>query len=291
MKDNARFANKIVIITGASSGIGRATALAFAREGATTVLVSRSEEKLQKVANEIRLFNPSTLVIPTDVSLQEKVHSMVEKVQTEYGRVDILVNNAGTAFVGPIGGERFLEDTREMMEVDFYGTVYCTKAVLPIMQRQGAGHIVNMSSVVGRKAFPHFAGYSASMHAISAFSDALRQELHESGIYVSIIHPALTQTAMLSHVSPSDMPPPFRRMTPITAESVAEAVLKAVDKKHIRVIVPSQPKRLLLADAISPRFGDRIVKMFSNPTFAYLIGIYRGNVYEHNEPFDEVVKN
>jgi short-subunit dehydrogenase len=267
MKDNARFANKIVIITGASSGIGRATALAFAREGATTVLVSRSEEKLQKVANEIRLFNPSTLVIPTDVSLQEKVHSMVEKVQTEYGRVDILVNNAGTAFVGPIGGERFLEDTREMMEVDFYGTVYCTKAVLPIMQRQGAGHIVNMSSVVGRKAFPHFAGYSASMH------------------------PALTQTAMLSHVSPSDMPPPFRRMTPITAESVAEAVLKAVDKKHIRVIVPSQPKRLLLADAISPRFGDRIVKMFSNPTFAYLIGIYRGNVYEHNEPFDEVVKN
>jgi len=204
---------------------------------------------------------------------------MVKKALAEYGKVDILVNNVGSAFVGPISHEKFIEETKKMIAVDFYGTVYCTKEVLPIMQRQGSGHIVNMSSVVGRKAFPHFGGYSIAMHAISAFSDALRQELHGSGIYVSVMHPALTQTSMLSHVSPADMPPSFRRMTPITAESVAEAVLKAVDKKHYRVIVPSQSKRLLLADAISPRLGDRIVRMFSNPTFTSLIGIYRGNVY------------
>lgn len=282
MKDNARFRDKAVIITGASSGIGRATALAFAREGANTILASRSQEKLEKVADQIRLFNPSTLVILTDVSMQEKVHDMVEKALADYGRVDILVNNAGSAFVGPISQENFVEDTKKMMEVDFYGTVYCTMEVLPIMQKQGSGHIVNMSSVVGRKAFPHFGGYSIAMHAISAFSDALRQELHGSGIYVSVIHPALTQTPMLSHVSPADMPPPFRRMTPITTESVAEAVLNGVDKKHYRVVVPSQPKRLLLADAMSPRLGDQIVRMFSNPTFASLIGIYRGNVYKHN---------
>ena len=283
MKDNARFTNKVVIITGASSGIGRATALAFAREGATTILVSRSEEKLEKVANEIRLFNPSTLVIPTDVSLQEKVHAMVEKVLAECGRVDILVNNAGSAFVGPINHEKFVEDTKKMMAVDLYGTVYCTKEVLPIMQRQGRGHIVNMSSVVGRKAFPHFAGYSISMHAITAFSDALRQELHGSGIYVSIIHPALTQTALLSHVNPADMPPPFRRFTPISVESVAEALLRGINKKQYRIIVPFQPKMLLLADAISPRLGDLIVRLMPNRVFSSLLRLYRGKIYEHNE--------
>ncbi|MBI2487522.1 MAG: SDR family oxidoreductase [Deltaproteobacteria bacterium] len=285
MKDKEKFIDKVVIITGASSGIGRATSLAFAREGASTVLVSRTAEKLEKVANEIRKLNPNVLIIPTDVSLQDSIRNMIEKVMAEYGRVDILVNNAGTAHVGPISHEKFVEDTKEMMAVDFYGTVYCTKAVLPIMQRHGRGHIVNMSSVVGRKAFPHFAGYSVSMHAITAFSDALRQELHGSGIYVSIIHPALTQTAMLSHISPADMPPPFRRMTPITAESVAEAVLDAVHKKHLRVILPSQPKRLLLADAISPRLGDRIVRLMPNRVFASLIGIYRGKMYEHDTSY------
>ena len=281
MKDKARFKDKVVMITGASSGIGRATALAFAREGATTILVSRSEEKLEKVENEIRKFNPDVLVVPTDVSLQEGVHNMVEKVMGKYGRVDILFNNAGSSYVGRIDNVNFVDDTKKMMEVDFFGTVYCTKEVLPIMQKQGSGHIINMSSVVGRKAFPHFAGYSSSMHAITAFSDSLRQELRGSGINVSTIHPALTQTPLLDHVSPEDMPPPFKRMTPISVESVAAAVLNGVYKNQPRIVVPFQPKMLLLADAISPRLGDLIVRLMPNRVFASLIGIYRGKVYEH----------
>ncbi len=285
MKDRARFTNKVVIITGASSGIGRATALAFAREGAITILASRSLENLQKVADEIRNLNPNVSVVATDVSLQDSVHNMVENVMKQYWRVDILFNNAGGAFVGPINHEKFVENTKEMMAVGFYGAVHCTREVLPIMQRQGSGHIVNMSSVVGRKAFPHFGGYSIVMHAISAFSDALRQELYGSGIYVSIIHPALTQTPMLSHVCPSDMPPPFRRFTPISPEAVAETVLNGVHKKQYRVVIPSQPKRLLLADAISPALGDMIVRLMPNRVFASLIGIYSGKVYEHNKSY------
>ncbi len=281
MKDKARFRDKVVMITGASSGIGRATALAFAREGATTILVSRSEEKLEKVANEIRKFNPNILVVPTDVSLQEGVHNMVEKVMGKYGRVDILFNNAGSSYVGRIDNVNFVDDTKKMMEVDFFGTVYCTKEVLPIMQKQGSGHIINMSSVVGKKAFPHFGGYSSTMHAIAGFTDSLRQELHGSGIHVSIIHPALTQTPMLYHVDPADMPPPFRRMTPIPVESVAAAVLNGVYKNQARIVVPFQPKMLLLADAISPRLGDLIVRLMPNRVFAFLIGIYRGKVYEN----------
>ncbi|MGH7909202.1 MAG: SDR family NAD(P)-dependent oxidoreductase [Thermodesulfobacteriota bacterium] len=285
MKDKARFTNKVVIITGASSGIGRATALAFAREGATTILVSRSKERLQRVADEIRNFSPDVSVVATDVSLQNSVRNMVEKVMSEYGRVDILFNNAGSAFVGPINHEKFVEDTKKMIEVDFFGTVYCTKEVLPIMKKQGSGHIINMSSVVGRKAFPHFGGYSASMHAISGFTDALRQELYGSGINVSIIHPALTQTPLLEHVKPEEIPPPFKRFTPISVESVAYAVLRGVHKKQYRIIVPFQPKILLLADAISPRLGDLIVRLMPNRVFASLIGIYRGKIYEHGKSY------
>ncbi len=285
MKSKTRFKDKVVIITGASSGIGRATALAFAREGATTVLVSRSREKLERVADEIRNFNPNVLVVPTDVSLQDSVHNMVEKVMDEYGRVDILFNNAGSSFVGRIEDEDFVENTKNMIEVDFFGTVYCTKAVLPIMQKQGMGHIINMSSVVGRKAFPHFGGYSSAMHAISGFTDSLRQELGGSGISVSMIHPALTQTPLLDHVSPEDMPPPFRRFTPIPVESVAEAVLNGVDKNQARIIVPFQPKFLLLADAISPRLGDLIVRLLPNKVFSSLLRIYRGKTYEHSKSY------
>jgi NADP-dependent 3-hydroxy acid dehydrogenase YdfG len=156
MNGNLRFEDKIVAITGASSGIGRASALAFAREGATTVLASRSEEKLERVADEIRSFNPRVLVIPTDVSVREQVQHLVDRTVREFGRIDILFNNAGNAYVGRIDEEPFADDLNKMLGVSFCGTLYGTQAVLPIMKRQGAGHIVNMSSMVGRKAFPHF---------------------------------------------------------------------------------------------------------------------------------------
>jgi len=283
MNGKALFDGKVVIITGASQGIGRATALAFAREGAIPILVSRSREKLEQAADGIRRFNPKVRVIPADVSSQTEVHDMVAKVLAECGRIDVLVNNAGIARVGPIGEAGFIEDMKEMMAVDVCGTVYCTKAVLPSMHKQGSGHIVTMSSVVGRKAFPDFGGYSIAMHAISAFSDTLRQELYGSGIFVSGIHPALTQTALLDHVEARAMPPPFRKMTPITAERVAEGILRAVRKRQPRVILPFPAKLLLLQDALSAKLGDRIVRMLSNPVFSSVIGMYRGRVYEHSK--------
>jgi short-subunit dehydrogenase len=185
--------------------------------------------------------------------------------------------------VGPIARDGFVEDTERLLAVSFYGTVHGTKAVLPVMQRQGSGHIVNISSVVGRKAFPEFGAYSISMHAIAAFSDALRQELHGSGISVSVLHPALAQTGLLNGTDPADLPPPFRKLTPISAESVADAVLKAVRKRSARVVLPSAPKRLLLADAISTKAGDRIVRLLSNPVFAAVNGMYRGETYRYEQ--------
>ncbi|GJM15803.1 MAG: oxidoreductase [Thermodesulfobacteriota bacterium] len=279
MSEKVRFKDKVVVVTGASSGIGQATALEFAREGAKTVLVSRSADKLARVADEIRNFNPNTLVIPTDVSDAHQVRQMVKTVLEEFGRIDVLFNNAGSSFVGRVEDSNFLENTREMMEVDYFGTIMVTKEILPIMKEQGEGNIMNMSSVVGRKAFPHFGGYSSAMHAISAFTDSLRQELRSSGIKVSIIHPALTRTPLLDHVRPEDMPPPFRSMTPITVDSVAKAVVNGVYYNQARIVLPFQPKVLMLADAISPHIGDMIVRLLANKIFARLLGTYRGKVY------------
>jgi NADP-dependent 3-hydroxy acid dehydrogenase YdfG len=282
MDSNLKLEGKVVIITGASSGIGRASALALAREGTSTVLASRSAEKLEPVAEEIRGFNPRVLVVPTDVSVSEQVQHLVDMTVKEFERIDILFNNAGNAYVGPVDKERFVDDLNQMLAVSFYGALHGTRAVLPIMKRQGTGHIINMSSVVGRKSFPQFGGYSITMHAISAFSDALRQELRGTGIAVTTVHPALTQTAMLDEVDPAHMPPPFRAMTPRTPEFVAAGIVKAAYKRPPRVVLPAPPHILLLGDAVSPHVGDLIVRLLSKPAFSTLVGMYRGRVYEHH---------
>ena len=276
-----RFHNKVVLITGASSGIGKATAIAFAREGAVTVLAARREETLRRVAEEIEGAGGKAFVAPVDVSSPDQVRRMVADVVAEYGRIDILFNNAGTSMVGRIDGEDFVDNTRKMFEIDYLGTVHVLKEVLPVMKRQRSGHVMNMSSVVGRKAFPGFGGYSSVMYALSGLTEALRQELRGTGINVSVIHPALTQTPLLSAVNRVDMPPPFRNLTPIPVEDVASAVLDGVHKKRLRTVVSFPPKMLLLADAISPRLGDLIVRLLENKLFGRLIGSYKGSVYQH----------
>ena len=276
-----RFQNKVVLITGASSGIGQATAIAFAREGAVAILAARREDALRRVAEEIEGAGGKAFVAPVDVSSPGQVRRMVADVVAEYGRIDILFNNAGTSMVGRIDGEDFVDNTRRMFEVDYLGTVQVLKEVLPVMKRQRSGHVMNMSSVVGRKAFPGFGGYSSVMYALSGLTDALRQELRGTGINVSVIHPALTQTPLLSAVDRVDMPPPFRNLTPIPVEDVAAAVLNGVHNNRLRTVVSLPPKLLLLADAISPKLGDLIVRLLENKLFGRLIGSYKGSVYQH----------
>ncbi len=283
MNHRKKFDKHIVIITGASSGIGRATALAFAREGATTILAARSQEKLDEVAAAVRKINPQVRVILTDVSSRQQVEAMVQAVAAEFGRIDILVNNAGRGAAGPIDGEHFAEDARHLLEVDFFGKVYCTRAVLPIMRSQASGSIVNLSSVVGRKAFPRFGAYSAAMHAVAAFSDALRQELRGTGIYVTTVHPALTRTALLDSIDPADIPAPFRNMRPLSAEMVARRIVRAVAKKSPRIILPWQPRLMLLSEALSARLGDLIVRLLPNPLFIALLGMNRGKRHDTKE--------
>ena len=281
MSSRERFKNKVVIVTGASSGIGKDSAIRFAGEGARVVLVSRSKEKLEAVADEIRQFSQDVLVVPTDVSSPEQVKNAVSKTVEKFGGIDVLFNNAGNSEVGLVEDDDFVEKVTKLFEVDFLGSVYFAKEVIPVMKKNGSGHILNMSSVVGRKAFPHFGAYSSVMHAITGFTASLRQELRGSGINVSIIHPALTQTPLLEHVKQEDMPPPFRRFTPIPVEQVGKAVLDGIYNNRPRIIVPFQPKLMLLADAISPKIGDMLVRLLPNKVFAFLLRTYKGKVYQH----------
>jgi short-subunit dehydrogenase len=151
--------------------------------------------------------------------------------------------------------------------------------VLPILRQQRSGTIVNMSSVMGRKAFARFGSYAIVMHGVSAFSDALRQELAGNNIRVSVIHPALTATDFLIDVDAAELPPPFRHMTPVSSEEVARSVVAAVRRGTRRVVLPRPANFLLLGEALSPRIGDLIASALTRRPVARLVGMSRGTTY------------
>ncbi|WP_440557330.1 SDR family NAD(P)-dependent oxidoreductase [Streptomyces sp. SCPE 10] len=271
--------NRVVLITGASRGIGRAVALAFAREGARLVLAARSAEGLAEVEAEVRALGSEALSVPTDVTSPEAVTALVDAAVARFGRIDVLVNNAGIGKVGGVESAAFEDDVRQTMRASLFGMINVTQAVLPVLRRQGSGAIVNMSSVMGRKAFARFGSYAIVMHGVSAFSDSLRQELAGAGIGVSVIHPALTATDLLREAKEAEMPPPFRHMTPLSADDVARAVLDAVRRGKRRVVLPRRANMLLLGEALSPRVGDLIATALTKRRIASLLRMGGGKTY------------
>lgn len=276
---SAAFTNKVVLVTGASRGIGRAIALAFAREGAQLILAARSEARLAQVENEVHDLGSDVLSVPADVTSRDAVAALVEATKNRFGRIDVLVNNAGIGKVSGVDSVAFEDDIRQTMQASLFGMVNVTQRVLPILQRQGSGTIVNMSSVMGRKAFARFGSYAIVMHGVSAFSDALRQEMAGSGIRVSVIHPALTATDLLKEAPESDMPPPFRHMTPLSSDAVGQAVVAAVRRGKRRVVLPRTANMLLLGEAFSPWIGDLIAVSLTRRPIATLLGMSRGRTY------------
>ncbi|MEU2304666.1 SDR family NAD(P)-dependent oxidoreductase [Streptomyces misionensis] len=271
--------NRVVLITGASRGIGRAVAMAFAREGARLVLAARSAEGLAGVEAEVRALGSEALSVPTDVTSPEAVTALVDAAVARFGRIDVLVNNAGIGKVGGVESAAFEDDVRQTMRASLFGMINVTQAVLPVLRRQGSGAIVNMSSVMGRKAFARFGSYAIVMHGVSAFSDSLRQELAGAGIGVSVIHPALTATDLLREAKEAEMPPPFRHMTPLSADDVARAVLDAVRRGKRRVVLPRRANMLLLGEALSPRVGDLIATALTKRRIASLLRMGGGKTY------------
>jgi NADP-dependent 3-hydroxy acid dehydrogenase YdfG len=189
---------QVVVITGASSGIGKATALELARLGAKVVLGARHEEALVQVARQIRLAEGEVVYRSTDVSKREDLISLVRLAQESFGRLDLLFSNAGAMPIGPFD-ELAVEDWETMVDVNIKGVLYGIAAALPVFREQGSGHFIHTASTAARKTVPNQVVYSATKAAVLAISDGLRQEL-AGQIRVSTILPGFTDTAFSDHV-------------------------------------------------------------------------------------------
>jgi NADP-dependent 3-hydroxy acid dehydrogenase YdfG len=224
--------NKIAIVTGASSGIGMATALALAEAGAKVTLAARRKDRLGNIKKKIADLGGEALVIQTDVSARDQVEAMVAQTRKKWGRVDILVNNAGVMLLSFIDKLK-VDEWERMIDVNFKGVLYGIAAVLPIMREQRSGHIVNISSDSDRKVFHGSAVYSATKAAVTMLSEGLRFELarEKMPIRVTSISPGAVTTELASHITDPDIFEVFKtypRIEFMKSADVAAAVLFAV---------------------------------------------------------------
>ena len=250
-----RFQDKVAIVTGASAGIGRATAVALAKEGACLALASRNSEALSALAEELKAAGRQVLVIPTDVTQREQVEGLVQKVIAQWGRVDILVSNAGEYIRAPII-ELDPATIQHSLDVNFFGGVYCAKAVLPHMLAQKSGHIVFVTSMDGKIGLPPDAPYVSAKFALTGFCEVLRQEVRESGISVTNVLPGRVDTVMIEELK-------FAWISPkISPESVAAAILNGIRKRKPNVIIPPAAKLLYYINVFAPSLSDRLSKLF-----------------------------
>jgi clavulanate-9-aldehyde reducatase len=223
---------KVAAITGASSGIGEATALALAGAGAAVSLAARRSDRCEALANQIGESGGRALAIETDVTDEQQANAFVSETKDQLGRLDVLVNNAGVMLLGPVIGADTAE-WRQMIDVNLLGLLYCTHAVLPIMGEQGSGHIVNISSVAGRFANPGSAVYNLTKFGVNAFSEGLRQEVVAANVKVTVIEPGFVATELQAHNTNPVVVEAIERMRqeiqhPLEAEDIAQAILYAV---------------------------------------------------------------
>jgi NADP-dependent 3-hydroxy acid dehydrogenase YdfG len=222
---------KIAFVTGASSGIGEATALALAAEGAKVALAARRQERLEKLAKQINDNGGQAISFVTDISGEAQTNEMIQKTNAYWGSVDILVNNAGVMFLSFIDSADTSE-WRRMIDINLLGLMYATHAVVPLMKDQGGGHIVNISSVAGRVSVPRYSVYNATKFGVSGFSEALRKEVYKDNIRVTVIEPGGVATELADHLTNLEskqwVEGVFQSMTLLESEDIAAATIYAV---------------------------------------------------------------
>jgi NADP-dependent 3-hydroxy acid dehydrogenase YdfG len=229
---------KAVIITGASSGIGEATARRLAKAGAKVALVARRKERLEALADEIEKDGGQAVVIEADVTQKENAAKIIEQTRQELGGLDVLINNAGVMLNGPTV-ETPLEDWEQMIHLNLLGLLYLTHTALPVMREQKTGHIVNISSVAGRTTRAGNAVYNATKWGVNAFTDAIRQEIANDKLRIrtTLIEPGAVDTELQSHLRPKvqeQWKKNFGDMEMLQAGDIAESIYYAL----------SQPERV-----------------------------------------------
>ena len=243
---------RVFAITGATSGIGEATAVLAARAGASVALAGRRADRLEALARRIEQEGGTAVALPTDVAVEDEARAFVQHGYERLGRLDVLVNNAGVMLLGPVAGADTSE-WRQMIEVNCLGLLYCTHAALPVMAEQGGGHIINVSSVAGRRAALGTAVYNMTKFGVTGFSEGLRQEALHMGVRVTVIEPGFVDTELQSHNEGKDvvMQATEKMRSQIgellTAEDIGEAILYAV----------SQPERVNVNEVLVMPRGQR----------------------------------
>jgi NAD(P)-dependent dehydrogenase (short-subunit alcohol dehydrogenase family) len=249
---------KVAIVTGASSGIGEATARALAKRDAAVVLAARTEGKLRFLEREIAAGGGRTLAVRTDVGDEASVEAMVKRAIGEFGSLDILVNNAGLGLSGRVEELR-PDDLRYLFEVNLIGPLRCVQAAMPHMPR--GGRIINVSSVVGKRAIPKVGGYCATKSALNALSDALRVELSCRGITVTSVYPGTTRTAFRENSRRTSDEKRGWRPRGVPPERVAEKILHAAEKGGRDVYVTFLDRIFVAGTALLPGLTDRMLRL------------------------------
>ncbi len=222
---------KVAVVTGGSSGIGEATVRALAAEGAAVVAGARRKERLDGLVDEVTRDGGKAIAVECDVTDEEQAHDLVHRAVEEFGRIDILVNNAGVMLLSTVG-KGLSDQWRQMFEVNVMGLLYATEAAIGHMKEQGSGHLVNMSSVAGRKVTRDSSGvYAGTKHAVGAISEGLRQELLGDNIRVTVVEPGAVATELPDHITDEDARESLSgllKLERLQAEDIAEAVVYAV---------------------------------------------------------------
>jgi NADP-dependent 3-hydroxy acid dehydrogenase YdfG len=231
-------------ITGASSGIGEATALELARAGAAVAVGARRRDRLESLVDRIESEGGTGIAIDLDVGDEAQSRAFIETAQAELGSLSILVNNAGVMLLGPVDGAS-AEDWRRMVDVNVYGLLWCTHAALPLMRAAGRGDIVNISSTAGRRANAGAAVYNLTKFGVTGFSEALRQEALHSNIRVSVVEPGMVETELQGH----NRDPTVRRSLERNRETIGDP-LRSEDIAREIVHAVSQPPHVCINEVV-----------------------------------------
>jgi NADP-dependent 3-hydroxy acid dehydrogenase YdfG len=229
--NNNKIEGKIVVITGASSGLGESTARLLSAQGASVVLGARRVDRLRSLVDELTGSGGKALSVSTDVTYLDQVKKLVDAAVQTYGRIDVMINNAGLMPQSPL--ERLkVDEWNQLIDVNIKGVLYGIAAALPYMKQQKAGHIINVSSVAGHKVGPGFAVYAATKHAVRALSEGLRQEVKPYNIRTTVISPGAVATELPNITTETDIAEKVRKSYEIAipAESFARAVAFAISQ-------------------------------------------------------------
>lgn len=252
---------KVIVITGASSGIGKACAIRFAKENVAIVIAARNKENLQESGNEIRKITSHVLEVVCDVAKKENCEFLITETVKKFGRIDVLINNAGIS-MRAVFNDMDVSVLEKVMNINFYGTVYCTKFALPYLLKT-KGTVVGVSSIAGFVGLPARTGYSASKFAMQGFLEALRTENLKTGLHVLIACPGFTASNIRNTALAADgnaqKESPRDETKMMTSEQVADEIFKAVEQKKQRLILTFEGKMAVFLSKLFPKLISKLV--------------------------------